>query len=1272
MDCYETRWRMPSYVFILLLVCVGLIFYVDIFQLQSFQISTSDRLLEKLEKDDVQGFLIKTEGCRIPYMDPFDSAVTKFITKVKPIVCNKNKPPLMESNLTGIYLLNTSLAAYNINNITDLKCCYTIFKRVDSKPNQGDNQISFGKCIQFNNSVLIDTEFVKVTCTYSNESIYKDFFSFVPIKPKFKNLTISSGKLNVLIVGLDAVSRINFHRQMPVTAQLIKELGAIEFLGYNKVADNTFPNLVPVLTGLYQNELAKKCWHKHSDKFDNCNFIWNNYSSNGFATAFGEDATWMGIFNYVKRGFGKQPTDYYWGPFDSVAEKQIGNAHDMNVYQCIGSREVYRVLLDYMNNYVSSMDQNKVPYFGLFWGGSLSHDYLNKPQLGDKYYVNFFRKLFEMGALNNMVLIFMSDHGIRWGDIRSTYQGRMEERLPFLFMIFPKTYREEYRQIFLNLKKNSRRLTTPFDLHETLKDLLNPFELSQTEINRRISARKGNERAYSLFEPIPDNRTCANAQISNHWCTCQVSTEININETVVMEIANFTVKHLNKLLEGYAECAKLSLAEIYNARVHSSEKQLQANSYTLDYTIGFRTDPGGGKFEATIRRIVNKKKPGFSVVGTISQLKRRMDKDDLRWRPPALLLIPLFLCGIFIFYVDVFQLTTFKISTFKLPRPRFVGQLDNVNLNDDFLVKTEGCRIPYLNPFDPSISQFIFNEDKVVCNHNKPPLVDSNLTHIFILEESLTIYDIINVDALKCCFSIFRRVIPNAQEHDNKIFFSKCITFKNNAKIKTQFVRVTCSYNANVIYTDFFSFVPLPNLKSSFHTQDPFINVLVVGLDAVSRINLHRQMPKTVEVLRNINAVEFLGYNKIADNTFPNVVPILTGLSEKELVEDCWPHVTDKFDNCSFIWKSYSKIGHITAFGEDSAWMGMFNYAKFGFLQQPTDYFWDSFNYQSEKHIGNEHRMNVDQCVGSREVYTVLLDYITKLITTMQTYNHPFFGFFWGSSLSHDYLNKPKLGDENYAAFIKNLATNDYLKNTVFMFISDHGIRWGGIRATYQGRMEERLPFLFISLPESYREKYYVAYTNLKKNARRLTTPFDLYKTLEDLISPDSLAQDVISLRVRNRKGDEREYSLFEPIPTNRTCLNAGIAPHWCTCQSSTDIKRNSDIVVEVVNFSIDYINTKLKGYAECAKLKLLDVLSAREHAPVDVLLEPKHSIDYTIVFKTLPGEGVFEATVRKHFHESGGNHYFKMTGTVSRINLYGSQSSCMTDFHLKLYCYCI
>lgn len=88
-------------------------------------------------------------------------------------------------------------------------------------------------------------------------------------------------------------------------------------------------------------------------------------------------------------------------------------------------------------------------------------------------------------------------------------------------------------------------------------------------------------------------------------------------------------------------------------------------------------------------------------------------------------------------------------------------------------------------------------------------------------------------------------------------------------------------------------------------------NVIIIGLDAVSRLNFHRQMPKTIDYLQNLGAIEYHGYNKVADNTFPNLIPILSGMNVEELTNSCWPSEKDYFDNCTkyFVWSKFQKIG---------------------------------------------------------------------------------------------------------------------------------------------------------------------------------------------------------------------------------------------------------------------------------------------------------------------------------------------------------------------------
>lgn len=134
-------------------------------------------------------------------------------------------------------------------------------------------------CIQFIDPVDVTDEFFKIECflksAASDNSIYTDYHAFIPVRNNTINVhpyndPLIKNSVSVIALGLDTVSRLNLHRQMPLTAEFIKtRLHGVDLLGYNKVADNTFPNVIPVLTGHFHEELTKSCWPTGQSVFDN-------------------------------------------------------------------------------------------------------------------------------------------------------------------------------------------------------------------------------------------------------------------------------------------------------------------------------------------------------------------------------------------------------------------------------------------------------------------------------------------------------------------------------------------------------------------------------------------------------------------------------------------------------------------------------------------------------------------------------------------------------------------------------------------------------------------------------------------------------------------------------------------------------------------------------------------------------------------------------------------------------------------------------------------
>lgn len=72
-------------------------------------------------------------------------------------------------------------------------------------------------------------------------------------------------------------------------------------------------------------------------------------------------------------------------------------------------------------------------------------------------------------------LLFSTKHVLvmcRFAEIRNTEQGKLEERLPWFSLTLPPWMSQTHPRAVANLRLNSHRLTTPFDIHATLSSIL--------------------------------------------------------------------------------------------------------------------------------------------------------------------------------------------------------------------------------------------------------------------------------------------------------------------------------------------------------------------------------------------------------------------------------------------------------------------------------------------------------------------------------------------------------------------------------------------------------------------------------------------------------------------------------------------------------------------------------------------------------------------------------------------------------------------------------
>src|SRR5579875_1997076 len=111
--------------------------------------------------------------------------------------------------------------------------------------------------------------------------------------------------------------------------------------------------------------------------------------------------------------------------------------------------------------------------FYFSWASKLTHDDFNRLSWADQYYLRTLRRLHESGALNNSALLLLSDHGFRKEAVRQTRQGQLEDRMPLAYIALPPWFEKAYPKAVENLRRNAKdRITSAYDMHETLKDLL--------------------------------------------------------------------------------------------------------------------------------------------------------------------------------------------------------------------------------------------------------------------------------------------------------------------------------------------------------------------------------------------------------------------------------------------------------------------------------------------------------------------------------------------------------------------------------------------------------------------------------------------------------------------------------------------------------------------------------------------------------------------------------------------------------------------------------
>ncbi|CAB3397762.1 unnamed protein product [Caenorhabditis bovis] len=590
----------------------------------------------------------------------------------------------------------------------------------------------------------------------------------------------------------------------------------------------------------------------------------------------------------------------------------------------------------------------------------------------------------------------------------------------------------------------------------------------------------------------------------------------------------------------------------------------------------------------------------------------------------------------FVFFVFIYEVF-FKQSANYSQHPHFL-----------YLKKLESlgqatCDIPQLNPWDPSILSYYNKPNRLDCQPKQDEIVEKfeNGTLFFnpskIKNIVCTLTPIEKFEGVSDSDVDFKQNIP--------IDFSKGFAIP----VDDEFFEVNCE-SKGIIKKSVFKYHYAQIIRKNetiskkpiVEESENFPSVIMIGIDSMSKSNFIRQLPKTFKHMKDTGFVVMNGHVKIHDNTYGNLNAILMGKRAVSVVEfpaeieESWDIAFDKYP---YIWKNFSDNGYATFFAEDRPDIGTFSYKEKlkGFLKKPTNHYMRTFWIAAFWSLIA--RRSSSYCYDKKPFHQIMFDYLEDFVQKYDDKRK--FAFWWTQDISHDFLNSIGAIDDDFEDFF--VRNENVLQNSIVIVFSDHGHRTDRIRETVVGRLESRLPFHAIRIPQNLRKKYPWIIERLEINSRQMTTQFDVYESLL------KIARGKITKEMKQTE-KKRAYSYFDEFSRRNGCNEAGVPSDYCPCFAEIEIPKKE--AMPAATQLVKLINELLES-AEVPKEYVEDAPDYYMCQPIEM-----DSIDYASV--RLPSGSIF--------HNSK-----DLDVPLQHASLqYGNTSFCVDDRVLKKICHCI
>ncbi|XP_001355826.4 uncharacterized protein [Drosophila pseudoobscura] len=385
---------------------------------------------------------------------------------------------------------------------------------------------------------------------------------------------------------------------------------------------------------------------------------------------------------------------------------------------------------------------------------------------------------------------------------------------------------------------------------------------------------------------------------------------------------------------------------------------------------------------------------------------------------------------------------------------------------------------------------------------------------------------------------------------------------------------------------------------------------------------------------------EMQNYKRMGENSYINLMALISGYSPSAVHN---LQSASDMDAMPFIWKQYKEKGYLTAYAEDLTLIRKF---AFEFGKQPVDYYLRPFMRGIADSLHLRNRSTEYHGLGRRLYVDYVYDYCQQLLERYLNHTQPFFGLFWTSNFVTE-QNRPKR-EPTLMDYIKRFEQLGLFSEAIVIFFSDHVCH----------------PMLFVWLPSWVRLQYPDISVALAINTQRMTSPHDLYLTLQDILNLGTK----VAAHLLQPEGCPTCLTLFKEIPTNRTCHEAGRSENYCDCASSMELLQEETEMLPLGWLLVDSLNNYLRSrnlINRCEAFSLQKVESIHQHSSS----LKSSTIKYRVRFTTQPKAARFLATVLYN-HDT--NQLVNVSvPTFGRLLRYTHQSKCVKDGNDKKFCVC-